>query len=310
MDCPDLRQSLLVYQRELQVTKHMFISKKNYWFSKAAFLMTFFQFGILLLDTYWQMIHPSGVDIVKLQTLFQYIVDGSIILFTIATFQLPKKIAIKAFFIGVLLCIFATLKILMSHFTISAELQSILTLANFLLNVILVSLLWWLSRLTNLKAFHYSYNEYPKIKIFTWIGFFLIFLEIGLSVWIRALGAEHLCADFPWCNGEWLAHFDLQNFMLPWNTAALMTFNMLYRLGLMIISFYMLILGISLVRSQFAEIGLLLLVLLATQFTLAMMNMRETILWIAMSFDVAMTMIVMLMISLLLTLYRKPEDNW
>jgi hypothetical protein len=72
----------------------------------------------------------------------------------------------------------------------------------------------------------------------------------------------------------------------------------------------MLILGISLVRSQFAEIGLLLLVLLATQFTLAMMNMRETILWIAMSFDVAMTMIVMLMISLLLTLYRKPEDNW
>lgn len=297
------------------MTKHMFISKRNHWFSKAAFLMTFFQFGIVSWDTYLRMVGPLSADIVKLQTLFPFIVDAGIVVFLIFAFQLPKNISFKAFLICVLLSIFAILQFLLNHMMMSANLQSLLTLSHFLINMIMLSLFWWLSRMTNSKTFSYSFDQHRKFRIFTWIGFFLIFLEIALGGWIRTVGADAVCTDFPLCNGKFFAEFDWKSFVFPFDPSsvtALMTFNMVYRLGVIVISIYMMLLSFGLVRSrQFSEMGLLLFVLLVTQLTLGFINIQDAkTLWITMSFDAAITIILLLMISLLLMLYRKPEDNW
>lgn len=297
------------------MTKHMFISKRNHWFSKAAFLMTFFQFGLMLLDTYMRMIGPFSSRIEQLHTLFPYIVDASILIFLISALQLPKNISLKAFSLCVLLALCAISQFVLNLTTINANLQPLVTLSHFLINMIMLSLFWWLSRMTNSKIFGYSFDQHRKFRIFTWIGFFLIFLEIALSGWIRTLGADAVCAGFPFCHGSLFPELDFKSFILPFhpaNMTALITFNMVYRLGVIVISLYMLLLSIGLVRSrQFSEMGLLLFVLLVTQLTFLFINIRDSqTLWVVLSNDASITIILLLMISLLLMLYRKPEDNW
>ena len=93
--------------------------------------------------------------------------------------------------------------------TVTLKLMPIVVTVHLLGGMSLLALMTWLAE---------REREHPPIavtmqryKLWMWIGFVLLFWQIGLGGWVSTNYAALACMDFPTCQGQWLPDMDISN---------------------------------------------------------------------------------------------------
>jgi len=301
------------------MTKHIFISTENHALPRFAFIAAVLQFFVIFLDAYVRIAtlsNPIGFFILTCQNFLPILVDGCIIFLIGLALRLRHSFTYKIVFACILLFLFALSNILLNQIVKDVAFQPIITLLHLLSNLAILSLFWWLSAFTSPRSlFIFRGSHQPRYRILTWIGIILIFIQIMLGGWVTIHHAKFVCPDFPFCNGQILPPMDFRTFILPFdtsNTTALVTFHMTHRIGVILASLYMLILCMMLVSNrQLSEMGLLLLILLVCHFILGILSVNaHPSIWLILSYELSAIVLLLAMISLLIVLYRKPDESW
>lgn len=259
------------------MTRHMFISTQNYWFSRLASLTSVMVLAIILAGTYIRISNPNNQLSEWLELIQPYLTGilGIVIIFlTGSAWYLRNKFSYKPFIICLALVMLALGDGFINRWTSKFDLKLNDTLPHLLINLVMLSLTWWISSITRPNVYSLDSDNNTRYRLWAWLGLLFIFTQIVLGAWVSTSGAEFVCTDFPYCNGQLFPHFDWSVLWLSQlDNNALITIHMMHRFGGIITGIYICILSILLIfNRQLCEMGFLLFLLLISQMILAIVN--------------------------------------
>jgi cytochrome c oxidase assembly protein subunit 15 len=185
--------------------------------------------------------------------------------------------------LSIALIVWFIVQALLGMFTVTARLSPVVVLSHLLMGLTLLSLLWWITLSLYEKVFS---AQTPTMRLMRWIkqlavrrthyhavipwlylGLIIILTQITLGGWVSTHSAGLACVDFPYCNGHLMPP-------LTWNLQHdLITMHMVHRLGALVTLLYFILLGYWLLRMPvLRNMGIILLILVALQVTLGILN--------------------------------------
>ena len=171
---------------------------------------------------------------------------------------------------------------LFGKWTVTMLLQPAIVTGHLIGGLITLALLTWLSmRQSEWRPSNAVSTGLRAAAIF---GFVLLACQIVLGGWVSTNYAALACTDLPTCQGSWLPDMDFGHafhlFRELGQTAdgevlplpALSAIHWAHRLGAVIVTAYLIVLGLALARAGFGRDARLLLGLVALQFLLGLSN--------------------------------------
>lgn len=219
----------------------------------------------------------------------------------------------RSLLIGIGLIILLATQVTLGMLTVTEKLYPGVVLAHLLVGVSILAMLWW--GYLNLNVHDDSFVQpshhlkLSRLKVWLWIGFIVLCMQVSLGGWVSTHSAGLACIDLPYCNGSLLPPLDWRHL-----NNNLITIHMLHRLGAFITSCYLFLLSIILLRApSFRLLGLLLILLMAVQVTLGILNilwLRP--LWIALAHHGAAILLLLTMITALAkaTFVARKKYDW
>ena len=204
--------------------------------------------------------------------------------------------------------------------TVTLKLLPIVVMAHLLGGVAILSLLWTL-RLRLAKAFHFSIpTERLPYKPWAVIGLIIVFFQVALGGWVSSNYAGLACIGFPSCNGVLLPPLNLQHaFSLLFqagvnnqggllDATSLVTIQMMHRFGAVFTALYIGGLAIWIIVTakikNLRMIALTLLVVLAIQFILGILNVTQLLpLSVAVAHNAFATILLLTVVTLIYSLF-------
>jgi heme A synthase len=147
-----------------------------------------------------------------------------------------------------------------------------------------------------------------KYRLWTWLGFLLLFLQMLLGAWLTTSYSELVCADFPYCNGQLFPALDFHALIiLPLTDSGLITLHMLNRICTIVTTIYLTILSISFIYNRaLGELGILIFLFMLTQIILGITEwILQKSFWVSFGHSIVSVFVLLAIISLLIALYRK-----
>jgi cytochrome c oxidase assembly protein subunit 15 len=197
------------------------------------------------------------------------------------------------------------MQVMLGMLTVTEKLKPVIVLSHLLTGLSILSVLWWafLDIYLNNNASFVKKSSSLVVGSF-WLALLVIIGQITLGGWVSTHYAGLACVDFPYCNGQVLP-------TMQWNNlnGDLITIHMLHRIGAMITAIYLTFFGIFLlVKTSFRVLGIHILVLLALQVTLGILNiiwLRPV--WLALIHQSVAILLLLTIITALVkvTLYRE-----
>jgi len=180
---------------------------------------------------------------------------------------------------------------LLGMWTVTLLLSPIIVSAHLIGGFTTLSLLWWLY-LNNRKSPAYTETSTtmpsPPLKVIAGIGLLLVILQILLGGWTSTNYAALACGtSFPTCAHQWwpamdfataftLSHTEGVNYEFGiLDSPARTAIQVVHRIGALILSLYLLFLGITLLKQKMPstqKTGVVLLIILGTQVSLGILN--------------------------------------
>lgn len=288
------------------MTRHMFISMPHRWFSRLALLLSFAVLSGICIESYTQLF-SIDTPLKTWNTSFQsYLIKGTgiIILFlTASSIYLHRELSAKPFFI----CLGLLMLITSQYFEMNT------TFIQTLVNLLILSFLWWLSIITGPRNAIIMNENDKKYRPWAWLGLLLLFSQLLFNTWLTASHAKLACADFHECYDQLLT---LPNFhaltSLPLNQDGLVTLNILYRLGMLFTTVYLTIFSVCFIFNRaLGEVGILLSFFMLPQIILGVLGWTsQTVFWISLGQQIVSALLLLTIISLLITLYRSYRISY
>ncbi len=298
------------------MTRHMFISTHNHWFSRLALLSSLIVLFWILLGTYTQLLATDHV--IKTWTeLFQAYLIHSIsvlaIFLTITACYLHRELGFKPFVICLGLLALAISQYFINQWTNYLPLAINTAFTQTLVKLCMLSLFWWISIITGPRDNVLMNENDKKYRFWTWLGFLLLFSQMLLSIWLITSHMDLVCADFPYCNGQLFPELDFHALITsPLNHAGLLTLQMLYRICTMVTTLYLTIFSIVFMHNRaLGEMGMLIFLFMLTQIMLGVASwILQKSFWVSFGQNTISVFVLLAMISLLIELYRKYISSY
>lgn len=293
----------------------MFISTKNRWFSHlASFTTALILFTILMQIT----LHantpylPLIIYGKQIQPYLFYTIIGLVILLTGTAAFLHKQLSYKPFLICLGLILLAIGDWFIDRWDLTLELPSN-SLIHFIVSLLILSLSWWLSSFTRVSTYSFDDDSYKNFRLWAWVGLAFIFIQMAVGSWALINQTNLSCTHFPLCVSLTSITLDWRGIWYhPLSTNALITLHMAHQLGAILAVIYFSVLSIKLIfHRDLSELGFLLLLLLIIQISLGALSFVWIhSQWIMISHQLIVAILLLTMISLLISLYRKPREYW
>lgn len=213
------------------------------------------------------------------------------------------KSSVIAFSLIGLLCV----QVMLGMLTVTEKLKPVIVLSHLLTGISILSVLWW----AYLNSYFYqrSIEKNTPPRLVPWIvgAFFIVAMQITLGGWVSTHYAGLACVDFPYCNGSLLPPMQWDNL-----NGDLITIHMLHRIGALITATYLCVFAFCLLRfSSFRSSGLFLLVLIALQIKLGILNiiwLRPV--WIALIHQAVAIILLLTIIAILVKAFFTRENRY
>lgn len=332
------------------MAKLMFTQAKNRWFFRLALLTTLISFVLILLGAYIRLMHtgiacpdwpqcfgyltlPHSFGQLRsaisnlttdahhtIKSIHHYLsitVAVLILLLAFSSLLLSKKLSLKPFFICLGLLVLVASQIALSSLDVTEKLRPVIVLGHFLIGLGIVSLLWWLC-LMKRAASVLANKSLKKYRFWAWLGFWLLLFDITLGGWVSTNYAGLVCIDFPYCNGVWIPPMDWKGLLSITNPLGrldintLITIHMLHRIGAIALALYLGLFSLLLLSNRYLRhIALLTLCLLGAEVVIGGLNVIwQQPIWLVISHSAIATLLLLTLMTLLINLYRKPQDYW
>ncbi len=229
--------------------------------------------------------------------------------------------------VPLLLVAIAAFQAALGMWTVTLRLTPIVVMGHLLGGMTILALLWW----THLKskalnnAFSNNSDSFQRIRPWAIAGLVIVACQIALGGWTSANYAALVCPNFPYCTAH--VFFPKVDFHDAFNVfsalsahaavghlsqAALMTIQMTHRLGAFITAFYLGLLGIFLLAMNAKPlklIGSIILLLLATQITLGVLNIVMMLpLPVALLHNSVAALLLLTLVTLIYFLFNRRID--
>ncbi len=183
-----------------------------------------------------------------------------------------------------------TFQALLGMWTVTMLLSPVIVSAHLIGGLTTLSLIGWLYlNNKNNKSYTYSlhFSTYsPALKLAAAIGLLLVCLQIFLGGWTSTNYAALACGtSFPTCATQWWPNMDFSNAFTLSHTAntnyefgilenpARTAIQVTHRIGALVLSLYLIFLGIALFKQQtLRKIASVLFIILGTQVSLGILN--------------------------------------
>jgi heme a synthase len=187
------------------------------------------------------------------------------------------------------LCALAIFQAALGMWTVTLKLAPIVVMAHLLGGFSILNLLWWLylRNKSNPKMFTSFSQRGINAKFGVTLGLIFLVSQISLGAWTSANYAALACTDFPYCTSHlFFPQTDFQGafgsfekyFILgQLSSGALMTIQMVHRIGAMIVGGYLFILASSLLLKGDVYqrgMGFFTVILLIVQISLGILNVK------------------------------------
>lgn len=301
------------------MAKLMFTSPQKNWVFRIAFLASLLAFAFILLSTYTHTLNLSISSATQAQTYLIASVCALILVLTYLTLHFRHFLTDKPFIICLgLIFLAGCLLALNNKMIFSDKFQPLVVLVRLFIEIMGLSFLWWLSQITRPNAYSFTHRVSSIIRLGAWLGLFMIFLQITLGTWISTNYTGFMCLDFPYCHGELFPMVDVHHLFTTWlaigkiNDELLTAINSLHRLSAIVMGVYIGLFSLALfLNRQLIVFGVFFLLLLAAEVGIGIFNIGTTkSIFLAVSQNAITTVFLLTIISLLINLYRKPQDYW
>jgi heme a synthase len=225
--------------REIALSKLLFISSRNRWFYRLASLACLLTFALIVLGTYSRMIGADSAcpdwprcfgmltaphtptqlqtaakafpgvtvqaDKTAVEVAHRYLIAAVIALTLLLTFAAPffqRQFSLYPFLICLALWPLTVWEVFLCMLSVTQQHQPIIFFAHFLTGLAMLCLLWWLARITSPNAFQMTHSSTHKMRFWAWLGFFLLLTQIIFAGWVEMNYGNSICKTFPFCNGE------------------------------------------------------------------------------------------------------------
>jgi heme A synthase len=235
-----------------------------------------------------------------------------IILLTLSATKLWNELTANAFLICCGLIGLSSAEITLRMHSVMQNQQPLFLLNHALIAFGIVSLLWWLNRITQPDAQSTSHQPYQNIRPWAWLSLALVF-QIVLSIAINISYVNSLCQHFAFCSNALtsLLHLNpvkLDNNALLQTLISQKTLNMIAFLSLGYLCLFSALLTL---HRQINHLAFFILTLVITEIILVspkFAGINLTVLTLCQTGIAAC--LLMAMISLLIHVYRTPHHYW
>lgn len=293
------------------MTRHMFISAHNHWFSRLALLSSLIILSKILLWTYTQLLATDNPIKTWAELLQTYLITGTTVLalfLTCAAGYLHRELSYKPFVICLGLLSLAISQYFVNQWSSYLYLATNTAFAQTLIELCMLSLFWWISAITGPRDYVLANENDKKYRLWAWLGLLLLFSQMLLSIWLMTSHVGSVCTDFPYCNGQLFPALDFHALTaLPLSHTGLITLHMLYRICTMVTTIYLTIFSISFIYNRaLGEMGILIFLFMLTQIILGIIGwVLQKSLWVSFGHNIVSVFVLLAIISLLIELYRK-----
>lgn len=189
-----------------------------------------------------------------------------------------------------LLLIFVIFQAALGMWTVTLKLLPLVVTAHLVMGMIITALLYWVFLMSKPADRLQTHRLNTKLYSFALLGLLIVIGQIFLGAWASTHYAALACPHFPFCQGTLFPHMDWRaafNFTSPigpnyeggqLNMQARITIQMTHRYGAFITTAYLipfaLYLMLSKTTAKLRQLAWLLLVVLATQITLGILNVE------------------------------------
>lgn len=173
--------------------------------------------------------------------------------------------------------------------TVTWQLKPLIVMGHLLGGLTIIGLLWWIALREQRFWKPVANSEVTReIRPRALIALVIVAIQIALGGWVSANYAALVCPDFPTCQGVWWPEADFIDAFTLWrglginyeggvlNLAAATGVHMAHRVGAVVTLLYVGWLGLRVMRiggeTRLCRYGLLVLLALALQVTLGVMN--------------------------------------
>lgn len=298
------------------MTKNMFIRTEGCWFTRFARFTALFILAMFLFTAYARVSDVHSFFHVEAQYMAYYsnmIFKVIAILLLIAAWLSRRHFSLQPFVMAIGLISLMVMKYLLSDKMLALP-QAFIPLSYLIFDLAMLGLVWWM--IASMRpgiALPDKINN--QFRWMAWLSLLIIILQIVLGVSVNSFHAGLICTDLPYCHGQlfpsldWLGVFSLQNMN---EHDIQMIVHMLHRIGAVIGLLFLGLFTFSLLRNpRLYEFGFMFFLFLAAEFMLGLFNILwGRPLWVVFSHHLAAILMMVMTISFLVRLYRKPELYW
>lgn len=298
------------------MTRHMFISTHNHWFSRLALLASLIVLSGILLGTYAQLLATDNPTKQWTELFQPYLASGTAVLtlfLTGAAWYLHRELSYKPFVICLGLLILAIGQYFAGQWSSLLNLTINSTLAQTLISLFILSLFWWVSSITGPRDHALTHESDTKYRLWAWLGLLLLFSQMLLSAWATLSHANLVCMDFPYCNGQLFPPLDFRALTVsPLSQDALVTLHTLHQISAMMTTIYLTFFSmLVLFNRALGEMGILIFLFMIGQIILSIVDIIwQKPWWVILGHDIISALLLLAMISLLIDLYRKHVGSY
>jgi heme a synthase len=229
---------------------------------------------------------------------------------------LKRQLSLRPFLISLLLVVLAVGQIILNKFTIPTLITPLIVLGNLLTGLAILSLLWWNALITRPNSYSYSHPSLKQLRPWSWVALLLLVAQVTFGGWLNYHGEANDCKSFPYCNVKLTPNVNWQQTLhisaknqAPDTRAFL---HRVHRIGALMGFAYLALFSFLLLFNRYIyRIAFFIFILLTAQFLLG----TSTISWLTetstfISENTLTAILLLAVVSLLISLYDKPQDYW
>lgn len=318
------------------MTRLLFISTKNRWFYRLTVLTFVCTFALIILGTYSRLagdgvtcanwpqcpeIATAHSLVIPAEIAHRDLTNFTAILILLLTVSAPffrKQFTAKPFQICLLLVPLAVSQILLCKLTASNQSHPAIILISLLVGFSILSLLWWISRITTPDIDSVTHPSTLKMRPWAWAGLALLVAQIILGEWVPANFATVACDNFPFCSGQLFPVVDshiisaLVNPAGKFDSETLTNLHLLHRAGIFFAALYLGIFCMVLLFNRYLyQTAFFIIMFLAAQICLNILNISwKYPLKTVVGYNVITIFLLLSVVTLLTNLYRKSQGYW
>lgn len=228
--------------------------------------------------------------------------------------------------VPLLLMVLVFYQALLGMWTVTWQLLPLVVMAHLLGGMLILSLLWYVKLRASQSIPIRQDAPAAKFRVWAFLGIIILFVQIALGAWTSSNYASMVCPNFPTCHGTWAMPLDFKdafNFMSHvgidyqgglLSSSALITIQMMHRLGALITTLYIGILSLVMIvkarQSSLRRLAKYALLMLVVQVALGILNVVMALpIVVAVAHSLGAALLLMIMVTLTYRLYAERTDE-